>query len=326
MKILIRTDASVTIGTGHVMRCLTLADQFREAGHTVVFWMKPLRGNYIDYVQNQGYEVIQEVMRADVCIVDHYGLDLTWERTIRPYVNKIVVIDDLANRPHDCDVLLDQNIVPHYETRYNHLVPSHCVQMVGPDYLIMRNEFIEARKHVQVRTGEVKSLLVFMGGTDPTNETSKVLKALEQYNPFEEVHVVVGASNPNKLWIQQQAQKFDYEYHEQIDYMAQLMTEVDYSLGAGGSTTWERCFVGLPSTSTIVADNQREATSEAVRLGVACTLGWHEQVTSNDYKQEMKRIISGLNVQDVMSERGLSLTDAVTYPHPLILKLLEEMT
>ncbi|WP_336046886.1 UDP-2,4-diacetamido-2,4,6-trideoxy-beta-L-altropyranose hydrolase [Solibacillus ferritrahens] len=318
MNIIIRTDASIEIGSGHVMRCLTIAKKLREKGCCVKFWMKPLVGNLIDYVMQEGFENLEEAMFADMYIIDHYELGIEWEQNIRPFTKKLIVIDDLA-RTHECDLLLDQNIVPNYETRYDGKVPSHCVKLLGPKYLIMRDEFIEARAKLRTRLSDVRRLLIFMGGSDPTNETSKVLEALRTIQ-FECIDVVVGNSNPMKDTIREICWERGYSYHCQIDYMAKLMQLADFAVGAGGGTTWERCYVGLPSSATIVADNQRETTAYAASLGVVKNIGWHEQVTVDTYKQLLGNLLI-----DNMSEKGIELT-ATKRSNAWIYEILELKT
>lgn len=315
MNIIIRTDASVAIGSGHVMRCLTVAKKLRYEGCQVKFWMEPLEGNLIDYVTGEGFENITCAEQADLYIVDHYGLDKQWEQMIRKFTTKIFVIDDLA-REHDCDVLLDQNAVPHYETRYDSLVPGHCIKLLGPKYLIMRDEFIEARQQLRQRTAQVNRLLVFMGGTDPTNETRIILMALDGFT-FQHIDVVVGNGNPMKARVQDVCFSKGYHYHCQIDYMAELMQLADFAIGAGGATMWERCYVGLPSSATIVADNQSVTTEFAASLGVVKNLGWHEQVTVATYEE----VLANLTIEG-MSEKGLQLT-ANKMPNSWLHEILE---
>lgn len=315
MNIIIRTDASVKIGSGHVMRCLTVAKKLRSEGCHVKFWMEPLEGNLIDYAASEGFENILEATDADLYIVDHYGLDIKWERMIRKYSKKLVVIDDLA-REHDCDLLLDQNVVPNYDKRYDGLVPANSVKLLGPKYLIMRDEFIEARQQSIKRNGEIERLLVFMGGTDPKNETMKILKALENFT-FEHVDVVVGNGNPVKEKIREICLAKGYHYHCQINYMASLMQQADFAIGAGGVTMWERCYVGLPSSATIVADNQIVTTEYAASLGVVKNLGRHEQVTVETYKN----LLTDLTIEG-MSEKGLKLT-ANKQPNAWLHEILE---
>ena len=301
MDVIIRTDASVSIGSGHVMRCLTVAEKLRAVGCNVLFWMEAFEGNLIDFITSKGFQNIQHPKQADLYIVDHYGLNKEWETSIRSYTKKLVVIDDLA-REHDCNLLLDQNVVPNYETRYDGKVPTHCVKLLGPQYLMIRDEFIEARQQLLKRSNEVKRLLVFMGGTDPTNETMKILQALKHFS-FERIDVVVGNGNPFKQQIKKVCFERYYKYHCQIDYMSTLMLQADFAIGAGGATMWERCYVGLPSSATIVADNQSVTTEFAASLGVVRNLGWHEQVKVDTYKQ----LLQNLSVDD-MSEKGLALT------------------
>ncbi len=316
MKVIIRTDASIEIGSGHVMRCLTVAKNLRLNGCEVIFWMLDLPGNLIDYVNSEGFGNIFEAEQADLYIIDHYRIDKEWESKIRVFTKKIAVIDDLANRKHDCELLLDQNALPNFESRYDDLVPDTCVKLLGPKYLIMRDEFIDARRLLRKRQEKIENLLVFMGGSDPTNETIKILEALEDFQ-FKHVDVVVGSGNVFKEQILAICEEREYYYHCQINYMAELMQQADFAIGAGGSTTWERCYVGLPSSSTIVASNQREGTEYVAELGLVINLGWHSDVTSETYKQLLKNLkIKGL------SERGLTLTQN-EQPNAWIYKILE---
>jgi len=317
VKVIIRADASIEIGSGHVMRCLTVAKKFRKAGCQVTFWMEPLPGNIINFVAQEGFDNLKQADYADLYIIDHYSLDKEWEQAIRKYAQQIFVIDDLA-RSHECDVVLDQNIVPNYATRYDGLVPKHCIKLLGPQYLIVRDEFIKVRQQPRERRDIVKRLLVFMGGSDPTNETMKVLQALD-YFIFEHVDIVVGNGNPSKVQIESICNKRGYHFHCQIDYIAILMQQADFAIGTGGATMWERCYVGLPSSATIVAENQRETTEYAEKLSVVNNLGWHEQVTEDTYKN----LLSNLTVNE-MGAKGLALT-ANKQPNAWMYKIMELM-
>lgn len=322
MKIIIRADASIQIGSGHIMRCLTIAHNFQKRGHEVLFFMSPLEGNLISYVNAQGFRTITNWQSTDIILIDHYQIDFELERSLRKYANKIVVIDDLANRKHDCDVLLDQNIVKNYQHRYDELVPKTCKKLLGPQFLIMRNEFIQARQLMPKRSGKVERLLVFMGGTDPTHETLKILEALQIAN-FQKIHIVCGNGNKQKEKIQEICYKSGYQYHQQIDYMAQLMNKVDFSIGAGGLTTWERCYVGLPSSSTIVADNQYDTTKMTEKLGAVINVGWHEKVTVETYRQLLNYIVSHPEHLKSLSKKGLALTENKGNSNPWIDEILE---
>lgn len=316
-KIIIVADASTAIGSGHVMRCLTIAHNLTKQGCHVSFLMQKLPGNLIHYVDQQGFRIISAYEKADLYIIDHYEIGLFEEQKIRAFTPYIMVVDDLANRKHDCDLLLDQNVTPYYETRYEGLIPDGCVTLLGPTYLIMREEFLQPV--VKRDFTEVKRLLVFMGGSDPTHETLKVLEALKDFN-VNYIDVVVGDSNPDKIDIKKVCDTRGYYYHQQITYLADLMRQGDFSLGAGGATTWERCFVGLPAACTIVADNQKVGTAYAGELGACINLGWYENVTPQTYKNVLQQI-TPKQLQRI-SEKGLAIT-ASKEPNAWLPKIME---
>lgn len=294
--VVFRVDASVKIGSGHVMRCLTLAGQLKETGSEVIFICSDLPGNLASLIVKDGYRVFLipylkvskdekwkrdlentvNLLTAlnnpiDLLVVDHYGLDYRWEAPLRKFVKEIMVIDDLANRQHDCNILLDQNLYQNMNKRYEGLVPLNCKKMLGPKHALLRPEFYEARRKLRPRDGIVKRILVFFGGSDPTNETVKALRAIQMLNrPDIAVDVVVGMSNPFKAEIQQICATMPKtSYYCQVNNMAELMTVADLAIGAGGTATWERCFLGLPSIVVAVAENQ-VVTSQALNEYGGC--------------------------------------------------------
>lgn len=295
-NIVFRVDAGVDIGTGHVMRCLVLADLLSDLSNNIHFVCRKQKGHLFKLIEDKGYHVIgltgplekdaEETFVAlnnievNWLIIDHYQIDINWERQLRNKVNRILVIDDLANRRHECDVLLDQNFNDQIESRYKNLVPKYCKLLLGPTYLLLRPEFMEARNRIKKRDGTVKRLFIFYGGSDPTDETSKALHAL-QYLDTSNIHVdvVVGGANPVHAKIKALCTNIKASYHCQIDYIAELMAQADLSLGAGGVTMWERCFLELPSIITVVALNQMQSAEAVARLGAVWNLGWHECVT-----------------------------------------------
>ncbi|MFQ5787183.1 MAG: UDP-2,4-diacetamido-2,4,6-trideoxy-beta-L-altropyranose hydrolase, partial [Thermodesulfobacteriota bacterium] len=213
-----RTDASFSIGTGHVMRCLTLANELSQKGATIKFICREEPGHMINHIEEQGYQVYRLPSGIDLetdlklskgylekhsrpidwLVVDHYDMDIRWESCMRQSVHKIMVIDDMINRVHDCDILLNQNY-GFFEEQYQGLVPNHCIQLLGPKYALLRPQFRKVLENLRERDGEVKRILVFMGGADPTNQTCKVLRAIKKLNsPDITVDTVIGASNPNR--------------------------------------------------------------------------------------------------------------------------------
>ena len=287
----IRADSSTLIGSGHLMRCLTLAQRLRtEEEAEVHFISRDLEGNLHALIRQrqfrlhvlprhefdpalEGYakwltvpqaidaaetsEILKSMRRVDKLVIDCYAIDIEWERAVRPFVEEIFVIDDLANRKHDCDVLLDQNFRIGGLHRYNGLVPEHCELRLGLKYALLRAEFYEVKRHLRRRDGSIGNVLVFYGGVDLTNETLKALQALALLNrPELIVNAVVGKSNVNKEAVEEYCARHGFNYLCQVDDMAELMNDADLALGAGGTTTWERMFLGLPTVLTSIADNQ----------------------------------------------------------------------
>jgi UDP-2,4-diacetamido-2,4,6-trideoxy-beta-L-altropyranose hydrolase len=282
MKVVFRADASLKIGNGHVMRCLALAEALRDQGAECQFICGSQEGNMLQAISDKGFkasgidtfidweldlEKTQAVLVESTVhwvVVDHYSLDIRWEQTIKTHCHKLMVIDDLADRQHDCDSLLDQNL-GRVKSDYAQLVPNTCQLLIGPEYALLRPEFATWREYsLKRRAGnpELKHILISMGGTDYPNSTSQILQALKETSlPLGcRLTVVMGGSSP---WIQQvmdiaKAMPFHTEVKVNVSNMAELMANSDLAIGAAGSTSWERCCLGLPSLIACTADNQRE--------------------------------------------------------------------
>lgn len=319
MKILVRADASVEIGSGHLMRCLTLADQLRSEGAEVAFICRDLPGGMFDLLHTRGYRYARLPMAEADCVsqqsdaretleaavqlfpdgvdwlvVDHYQLDAAWECMLRHYVRKLMVIDDLANRTHDCDLLLDQNYYRDMERRYQGLVPGGCVTLLGPGYVLLRPEFQEARLRLGTRDGSIRRILIFFGGSDPTNRTKCVLEGLLLLNRSDiQIDVVVGTANPNRYAIQELCGHMpNVFYHCQVSNMAELIANADLGIGAGGAAMWERCYLGLPTVTVVLADNQEKTSESVAALGAIEYLGWSDDLTAKDYAISVEHLLS----------------------------------
>lgn len=332
MNIVFRADASITTGAGHVMRCLALADELRHDSIEVAFVCRQEEGNLIAHIESKGHPVyrlpagINKETDAQLTreflerrkaqpgwlIVDHYDLDYSWESQFRQLVKKIMVIDDLANRKHDCDLLLDQN----YHTgkdRYRDLVPEGCVQLLDPRYALLRPQFREMREKLGKRTESMEKVLVFMGGADLTNETGKTLRALHMLRRKDiHIDVVIGASNPHRDEIEALASQVpDTACHSYVENMAELMGAADISIGACGTATWERCCVGVPSLVMAIAENQRSNAEGLAREGCLVYSGWHERVTETRILEDLIFLINHPEIRNLMSLKSATLVDGL---------------
>lgn len=302
MRVLIRTDASVATGSGHVIRCLTLADQLRGQGAEVAFLCAALPGTLSGLVRSRGYPCTelspsvagsgsidaQETLAAaaaampgmvDWLVVDHYGLDARWEEQVRGCCRRIMVIDDIANRPHSCDLLLDQN----YEdpSRYQGLVPTDCKLLLGPAYALLRPEYAANRGPDALRRRPLQRVFVFFGGSDPADLTGKTLQALMAPGLVHlKVDVVVGGNYVHHESLTLLAkERGQTTVHGPQLHLADLMRAADLAVGAGGVTNWERMTLGLPSLVITLAENQVPISVQLNQRGIIRLLGKSEDIS-----------------------------------------------
>lgn len=350
MKVAIRTDASLQIGTGHVMRCLTLARSLHEQGAEISFICRHLPESLSALIKEHGHQVmvlaaadhescvsrpngtahamwlgVEQIQDArdtiavlgtnapyDWLIVDHYGLDAQWEKAVRRCAKNILVIDDLADREHDCDVLLDQNYYAAMSDRYTGRVPAGCVLLFGSRYALLRNEFGELRKSVAPRDGAVKRLLVFFGGMDSHNVTSVTLEAILRLgrDAAMDTDVVIGDGHPARDAIRHRCDSMGIRCHVQTPHMAELMAKADLAIGAGGTATWERCALGLPTMVLCLADNQRQLIVDGSRAGLV----YAPDIEAHDVDGQLlhlRALLGNAALRNNISRNGLKAVDGL---------------
>lgn len=296
MKALFRVDASADVGSGHLVRCLTLAQELRRRGAKCRFVGLELPEHLAVSVRSQGHELhsfgppavggspeavwpLQAQLddATAVCamksdgwdwlVVDHYGLGADWERAARPAAQRLLAIDDLG-RAHECDALLDVNEQPEAH-QYRDTLELGTACLLGPRYALLKPEFLAARKALSARNGAVRRLLVFMGGMDSVNATEPVLEAVALVDRSLEVDVVIGPSHPARARLEALAGAWPgLRCHIQAGNMATLCADADLAIGAGGGASWERCALGLPTLALSLAENQRIVLERAARRGL----------------------------------------------------------
>ena len=272
-----RVDASASIGLGHLMRCLCLASLLKEDAH-ITFVCHELPINLVNKINHLGFtlhtigsinnDAFDEQEHAYTClrvmptdidllIIDHYHLGAAFSKIMRRQANAIMVIDDLADRVHDCDLLLDQNLFVNFESRYNALVPAHCTKLLGPRYALLRDEFYQSK-----RTRETHHLLVNFGGSDADNLTDRLVNIISELKiPNLTADIVVGSGYQGYDNLKSKVSRFsNMQLHVNCDYMAMLMQRATLMIGSGGSTHWERCASGLTGLIITTAMNQIETT------------------------------------------------------------------
>ncbi|WP_417713917.1 UDP-2,4-diacetamido-2,4,6-trideoxy-beta-L-altropyranose hydrolase [Pseudophaeobacter arcticus] len=351
-RIVIRADSGLDIGTGHVMRCLTLADALRDQGAEVVFVTRRHKGHVIPALTGRGHRVVilpgntgvsygahrappahagwlgaawsedaaatrrvLDAEGADWLVMDHYALDREWQQAALTAGTRLLVVDDLADRPHMADILLDQN-AGRQAADYNGLVPDDCDRLIGPTHALLRAEFAQSRSEALARRDSLsrpERLLVTLGGIDKTNVAATVLEALAA-SPVAagfEITVIMGGSAPWLEEVQSRAACMPMPTEVAIDVanMAQHMTRADLCIGAAGSTAWERCTLGLPTLQVVLADNQMAAASYMDKHGLALALPFPD---APDFASAVSKGLEHLSQRDTyrtMAHRAAALTD-----------------
>ena len=348
-NVLIRADASNLIGTGHVMRCLTLAKHLKANGCNIIFLTRDLPNNAAHLIEKRGFKCehlpfsssekcrygqllptdnydewlgveqqreireshkIVQKYNPELVVVDHYALDKKWHKAMRPLTDKIMVIDDLANREHDCDIILDHNFYVDFEHRYDNLVPAHCNRLLGPKHALINPELKEVKlqreklgkNHCQA----INDILVFMGGYDPVNYTDYVLRNVIDSECLSQAtfHVVLGKNNPNKTQLKRNYALFDnIIFYVQPDHYYELLIKADLAIGGGGVSQLERKYVNLNTLMVCLADNQARIVNDNAQSKGASVFDVADLKQSLDNLKRYKfdKEIEILDINEVLS-------------------------
>jgi UDP-2,4-diacetamido-2,4,6-trideoxy-beta-L-altropyranose hydrolase len=315
MNVVIRADASVNIGSGHVMRCLVLAEALKEKNYLVTFVCRSQPGDMVSFIKERGFDVVcldeiipaiqpknsadylawlqcpiekdtndflSRINNADIVVTDHYAIGKEWQSIVREKLNcRIVAIDDL-NRLHDADLIIDQNLWRDLELRY-----SSCKgrKLLGPKYALLRPSFKKLKK-IECKVKD--QVIVFFGGSDLTKECFKLVKALSYSKslPFS-VKIVAGRSNPNFKELLELSQNVDIEIVRYLDNFDIELRYSKYVIGASGVSNWERFCLQVPASVVSVAENQIELSEYLAELDLIRYLGSSNETTANEYLDEL---------------------------------------
>lgn len=338
MKVLIRADASALIGSGHVMRCLALAAALKRLGAQITFACHALPCTLHSLVTDQGHTVLPLYFAPPVAsglapgnlqptlsqrdstalatalpsgatfdwiLVDHYGLDGQWETAARAWARHVAAIDDLANRTHAVDLLLDQNLTAS-EQRYAPWQAEPCRYLLGPHYALLRDEFQVAARAV---SPQVENVLVNFGGMDNAGHTLKAAQALLGFAGLQ-VTLVAGIGNPDFDALQRLVvERPGWQLLAHSSAFGQLMAVADLFIGAAGSSSWERAALGLPTLCVAVADNQQANAEALAAAGMHCYLGPSAAVSVKMLAAAVSELLPRFDLRQQYAERSRQLVD-----------------
>lgn len=257
--------------------------------------------------------VILDLIKPDWLVVDHYALDAEWESAARPVGSSVMVVDDLADRQHFCEILVDQTL-GRDSVDYHGLVHEGCERLVGSDFALLRSEFFEEREHSLKRRmlAKPEHLLISLGGRDQYNLTESVLDSLAEIDGLNlRITAVLGLAAPWRASVEARASsmRMPIQVLSDVTNMARLMTSADIAIGAAGTTAWERCCLGLPTLLFVLAENQVMIADALVSAGAACQIDLPSLTGfSAQMKTELLRMIAPSNLQS-MSKAASKVTD-----------------
>lgn len=281
-RAIFRCDASTQIGGGHIFRCLTLAQALVDRGWTCTF--VSTRGSAevvpslsegkhrlveIDNGQTASILPLEGLGDADLLVVDHYSLDAKFESACRTIADRIMVIDDIPGRSHDCDVLLDQTLGRRSEAYAQKMRRAEITMLLGPTFALLRPEFAALRpKALERKREKVERVLISFGATDVLGLCAPASQAAITEG-IPRVDIALGSASPHFHAIRSLSRRFPQIHIHVNAEMAPLMAGADLAIGAAGTTSWERCCLGLPTLMVVVADNQLEIAAALDEAGAA---------------------------------------------------------
>jgi len=327
--LLVRADAGAHIGTGHLMRCLALAEAWRaRGGHAIFitacesdvlrrrileegFHVATLKWSHPD---PSDWEMTSELLAEHPgawTVLDGYHFDPAYQQRVREAGHLLLVIDDMAHL--DCyhaDVVLNQNL---NAEQLHYSCDPETRLLLGTRYVLLRSEFLTWKGWRRQIPDAARKVLVSLGGSDPDNVTLKVIRALQRLGPegLESI-VCVGASNLHyrELELAVRDSTFPIRLERNVSNMPELMAWADVAISAGGSTCWELAFMGLPNIVLVLAENQRAVPEGLQDHGVAANLGWFASVSEGRLAQALADMLHDSNCRREMSQRGQRLIDA----------------
>ncbi len=323
MKLLIRVDAYPELGTGHLMRCFALAEGARDAGLEIVFLsyctspslLQRIRGEGFELIELQAPGVLEETLRVigeqapSWVVLDGYHFGCDYQRAVKEMGLKLLVIDDYAHLEHyHADMILNQNFGAE---KLSYSAEPYTRLLLGTKYVLLRREFLKYMDFQRGIPSVAKKLLITLGGSDPENNTLKVLRALNHIKDRIEIKVVIGSDNPFYETIKEEAERglHNMEVLQSVEDMAPLMAWADVAFTAGGSTLWELALLGVPTIACIIAENQRPAVESLSAEGTIISVGDMDEASTSSIANQVSGLLADKSLREKLSARCSKIVD-----------------
>lgn len=329
--LLLRADASAAIGTGHVMRCLALAQAWQDAGGRATFACAEMPASLVNRLQAEGIETarveaaaassndstataaIARTENAVWTVVDGYRFSPAYYGALRAEGVRILALDDMAHlERYPVDFLLNQNL---NATSERYAGKAEAVNLLlGTRFALLRREFLHWRDHPRTYAREATRILVTFGGSDPENVTAKAIAALAmQQKPAFEARVVVGGCNEHLAALESLVGRSNGSIRLERDVrnMPELMAWADLAITAGGSTSWEMAFMGLPALMLVLSKDQEGVADSLQQRGVVLNLAWADRVSTEQLATAIHSLVNDSGLRQKMSEAGRRLVDGL---------------
>jgi len=323
--VVIVANASVSAGGGHLRRCMVLGEALVAAGWKVMLALSDAAFAHLLSATQPKIEVVvvreyaAEALAAafpdgcELLIVDHYGLDASFESACRSWARRILVVDDLADRQHDCDVLVDQT-PGRMISDYQALVPSSCKILAGPQYALLHRNFGVLRNPRRPTSERVQRGLISFGATDPDDMTSVAMEVFQNSGLMVQLDIILGRAAANIETVRAAAAGFtngEATLHVEVSDPASIVRHADIAIGAGGVSALERCCLGIPSLIVSVADNQMGNALGIARAGAAMFVGSKSEITLPLLEATLLKLANDSRARDVMATCGRELCDGL---------------
>lgn len=335
MHLYVRADANGKIGTGHIMRCIALAQTWQDSEGEVTFISHCESNSIKERIIKEGFGFVSieyphphsSDLAQTVCIIDSkksndsssawlvldgYHFTPEYQKAIHDTGNRLLVIDDMNHLPqYHADILLNQNI---HAPDLNYCHDEDTILLLGNQYVLLRREFQKYRDFKRRTPDRAKNILVTLGGADPDNVTSKIIEALNLLNGSEiKVRIIIGPANPHQELLSQSLSSSFGAFELLINPpdMPELMAWADLAISAAGSTCWELAFMGVSVLLFILSKNQEPIAVYLSKTGAAKNLGWQNRCNFIELSHMLFSLISDFKMRKTMSDNNKLLIDGM---------------